>query len=690
MDRKPLDVETLWKMPRVGAPVPSPDGTRAIVPVTTYDMETNEGTTRLWELPADATGAGPGAPAHALTTADASSGQPAWSPDGRRLAFTRKPGGDAGDGKRKKGPAHPDAPQLFVMPTDGGEPERVTDLPFGVAEPRWFPDGRRVGFRSMVYRDAPTLEETAKRKKALADEPMKARISEDRFCRYWDRWLTDGRFFHLFVLDLETRELQDLTPDLWQMVPVDQVEAFAIAPDGREIAFTCLRGEPPYDLLIDTIYTMRVPARVRRDGKPPKLREVTPGHPADSARPVYSPDGAWIVWGMRREVDFYADRVRLVAYRRETKQRTVLTEDWDSSPHAWAFAEDSKTLLLLSEVDARVALWRLNLPAAVKNPKRNRPREIVRGGTFAGLRLADGRVFSSLSSLREPPEACVVDPRRGEVRRLSAFTSEVMKGVEISRVEDLRFVGAEDDEVQMFLLLPPGERMPKKGAKLRRRWPLVHMIHGGPHGTFGDVWHWRWNAQAFAAPGHAVACVNFHGSTSFGEAFTSSILGRWGDQPYEDVMAATDHLLKLGLVNRNRMAVTGGSYGGYLVSWIASQTDRFACAVNHAGVSDFQTQYASDITQGRARSMGGEPWDRLEDMDRYNPMRHARGFRTPMLVLHGEQDFRVGIEVYAVYKAMKLPARLVVYPDENHWILKPRNSRHWYGEVLGWLVRWMR
>jgi dipeptidyl aminopeptidase/acylaminoacyl peptidase len=245
----------------------------------------------------------------------------------------------------------------------------------------------------------------------------------------------------------------------------------------------------------------------------------------------------------------------------------------------------------------------------------------------------------------------------------------------------------------MFLVYPPGIRPPAGRRRPAKPWPLVHMIHGGPHGIFGDEWHWRWNAQTFAAPGYLVALVNFHGSTSWGQDFTASILGRWGDQPYIDIMAATDHLIARGLADQRKLAVTGGSYGGYLCSWIASQTDRFSAIVNHAGVSDFQTQYASDVTQGRARSMGGEPWKNVEGMDLYNPMRHAAGFRSPMLVIHGERDYRVphaqGIEIYNVYKAMGLPARLVCYPDENHWILKPRNSRHWYTEVQGWLRRWL-
>jgi dipeptidyl aminopeptidase/acylaminoacyl peptidase len=267
-----------------------------------------------------------------------------------------------------------------------------------------------------------------------------------------------------------------------------------------------------------------------------------------------------------------------------------------------------------------------------------------------------------------------------------------MKGLALGRVTERIITGAEGDEIQMFLIHPPRSRA-RAGARKSAPLPLVHLIHGGPHGVFGDQWHWRWNAQIFASAGYLTAMVNFHGSTSWGQDFTASILGRWGDQPYKDIMAATDHLVEKGLADPARMAAAGGSYGGYLVAWIASQTDRFACLINHAGVSDLQSQYASDWTQGRRRAMGGEPWDKLAGLDRYNPVRHAKGFASPMLVLHGERDYRVpycqGLEIYNIYKAMGLPARLAVYADENHWILKPRNSTHWHGEVLGWLDRWL-
>jgi dipeptidyl aminopeptidase/acylaminoacyl peptidase len=219
------------------------------------------------------------------------------------------------------------------------------------------------------------------------------------------------------------------------------------------------------------------------------------------------------------------------------------------------------------------------------------------------------------------------------------------------------------------------------------------MIHGGPHATFGDTWHFRWNAQAFAAPGYVVAMVNFHGSTSFGDSFARSIHGRWGDQPTVDILAATESLIERGIADPERMAITGGSYGGYLTAWMMSQTDRFRCAIAHAAVTNLGGMYATDMTYGFSRSRGAEIWEDPARVDRWSPSAHASGYNTPTLVIHGERDYRVpvtqGLELYGVLKSKGVPARLVYFPDENHWILKPQNSLVWYQEVHDWLAQWL-
>jgi dipeptidyl aminopeptidase/acylaminoacyl peptidase len=271
-------------------------------------------------------------------------------------------------------------------------------------------------------------------------------------------------------------------------------------------------------------------------------------------------------------------------------------------------------------------------------------------------------------------------------RRLTHVNDDLVARLALGTVEDATFEGAGGDPVQMFVVFPPGFSPAKK-------YPLVQVIHGGPHGATQDAFHYRWNLQAFAAPGYVVAAVNFHGSTGFGQPFVESILGAHGDKPFTDVMKATDALVARGYVDEKRMAAAGGSYGGYLVDWIEGHTDRFAALVSHAGVYSQLGQFASDATYGRQHSYGGYPFTNLANVERWSPDRYAASFKTPMLILHGERDFRVpvtqGLDLYGVLQAKGVPARLVDYPDENHWILKGENARHWYGEVLAWLARWL-
>jgi dipeptidyl aminopeptidase/acylaminoacyl peptidase len=647
---RPFTAEDLWAIPRVGAPVPSPDGRTLAVTVTAYDMEKNEGRGRIWLVPVA------GGEPRALTAPEHASGQPAFSPDGRQLAFTRK--GDKGRS------------QLHVMPLDGGEPRRLTDLPLGVFDPRWLPDGSGVVFAATVLKGHFTPEATAAELERREKDPVKAHITEDRVYRYWDTWLTTGEVPHLFLYDLASGKLKDLTPESTTWFDwMDPSGQYDIAPDGREIVFPGISFDAGKSLLRSAIYTAPVAGGAARC--------LTPDHPSDDSRPRYSPDGTSIVYGMQHDPYFYADRVRLMRYDRASQRHEPLAEHWTLSPTHWEFAADG-TLAIEAESAGRMGLFALRAGGE--------PRPLTERGSASGVSVArDGRVCFALQSLSEPAEvySCAADGRG--LQRHTRFTEEVTARFGMGEVREMQFEGAYGETVQMYIVLPPDYQP-------GRKYPLVQVIHGGPHGISADQFHPRWNGQLFAAPGYVAALVNFQGSTSWGQDFAERIQAAWGDRPYQDVMRATDLLIASGLADETRMAACGGSYGGYMAAWIEAHTDRFRCIVNHAGVYDTLSQYASDMTQGRSRAFGGEPWEGIDAIDRYNPARFAEGFVTPMLVIHGERDYRVpvaqGLECYGVLKAKGVPARLVYFPDENHWVLKPRNSVLWYREVHAWLARW--
>jgi dipeptidyl aminopeptidase/acylaminoacyl peptidase len=644
-----LNAEQLWRIPRVGDPVAA--GDTVVVPVTTHDLEKHEGRTRLWRVDPD------GGDPVPLTTPDASATKPALSPDGRRLAFLRE---------------HDGARQVYVLDLAGGEGVRVTSLPLGALGARWMPDGEALVVVAMLFRGHDSIEATQTERERRSKDPVTARVTEDAVYRFWDRWLTDGRVPHLFLVPaVEGAPPRHLTPGFerwmrWDNVG-DPLSDVSVSPDGAEIAFVADRSEAPHRDLRWTLFLVNP-----EDGAP---RDATPDLTGHVTGPRHAPDGQSLVYGMQRIPDFYADRVRIVRWDRTPDVHHVLTEDWDHSAAGWAFVGDD--LVFAAEDAGRTPLWRMPLAGGA-------PVRLATSGTLSVPAVTgDGTVFASEHGLDRPPEVVRVDPE--SVVPVTRFARPGLEGTALGSVEERRFPGTGGVEIQLFLVHPPED--PGGPA------PLVHMIHGGPHGVFGDAWHWRWNAQVFAAPRRLVAMVNFHGSTSFGEAFTQSIQGAWGDRPARDVEAATDLLVEEGLTDSSRMAVTGGSYGGYLVSWLVSQTDRYACAVAHAAVTDLPGMYASDVTMGRTRSYGAEVFEDLERVQRWSPSAHAGGYATPTLVIHGDRDFRVpitqGLEFYGVLKAKGIEARLVTYPDENHWVLSSANSIHWYGEVLGWLDRFL-
>jgi len=651
--RRQFTVEDLWKVKRVSGPALSPDGKWLAVTVSTFDMETNEGSSDIWLVAAD------GSETRRLTADPASDSSPAWSPDGKTIAFISG---------RDDGPS-----QIYLIRVDGGEAWKLTDIPTGASGHKWSADGKKIYFVSNVWQDCEDDECNKQRLEEEKESKVKAHATESPLYRFWNHWLTEGRVPHLFVADAETGEHKDLFAGTDWFLDVLGAGSgdYDVSPDGTEICFTFDSADNPGLDSNDDLYLLSLEGG--------EVRKVT-DNPASDGGPIYSPDGKYIAYGMSRE-KFAPDYRRIALYDRGSAETRVLTDSFEFSCGGVTWNATSDTLFFTAGVKARSPIFSIATGGG-------EVKMILEGHSNSSVQLSpDGqKVYFSRQSFSMPPTIFGANTDgTGEVQ-LSHFNDELLADIAWHSVEEHYFEGADGDDVQILLLKPAGFDPAAK-------WPLVHMIHGGPHGAFGDSFHFRWNAQLFGAPGYVVACVNFHGSSGFRQNFFDSIAGAEGGKPYEDVMKGTDYLLGLGYIDEKRMAATGGSYGGYLVNWIATQNDRFACLVSHAGNFNHHGMFASDTPRYRERRWGGFPWDNQESTDRWSPNRFAANIETPMLIIHGDLDYRVvvtqGLECYNTLKIRGVPARLLHYPDEGHWIQKPQNSRLWYNEVHTWFERWI-
>lgn len=655
--KRPMTPEDLWAMERAGAPAISPDGQLVVFTVNRFSVEENKGDTDLWLVPTDGS-----APPRRLTWNPGADGAPAWSPDGQRIAFVSK---------RGEAP-----PQLYVLTLDGGEARPVTKLPVAVQGPKWFPDGQRIGFVAATWPDLngdwPAVQ---KRLDAHKADKTQAKIADTRLLRFWDEYRTDGRFHHVFVVDLDKSEVKDLTPGLARTMDfLSPEEGWDLAPDGAEIVYSVNNTQPPYQTINFDVFIQ--PLGSEGNDRP---RNITEDNPAHDMAPRYSPDGRWIVYGRNRRPDVDPDFARLGRYDRKSGETRTLAEDWDAQADGWTFTPDGKTLVFHVQEKGRVHVYSMPIEGGS-------PKLLAKGGTTGGVDVAGNRIVFTRQSLLAPADLFTLALDGGAERRLTKLNAERLAEIDFGTVGEATFEGAGGDPVHMHLIFPPG-------FDPKRKWPLVHVIHGGPHGASLDDFHYRWNGALFASRGYVVSMVNFHGSTGYGQAFAESILGNHADKPFEDMMKATDWLIAQGYVDEKRMGAAGGSYGGYLVAWILGHTDRFAALVDHAGVYDLMGQFASDDAYGRPNNYGAAPWTDPARIDLYSPSRYAKNFETPTLILHGEKDYRVpvtqGINLYGVLQGKGVPARIVIFPEENHWVLKPQAALLWWKEVFGWLGKYL-
>ena len=652
--KRPITVEDLWAAKRPGAPSLSPDGKWAAVELTSYDMEKNNATSDIWLLATD------GSAQRQLTSHTARDGAPVWSPDGKWIAFLSKREGD-------------DQTQIYLISPAGGEAHRLTKTPTGVSAPKWFADSRRLAFLSWVWPDLTTDEEQARRQEEQQENKVKAHIVDSTTFRYWDHWLADGRVPHVFVVEVGTGKHRDLLAgtglSLARQDP--SADTYSISPDGNEVAMvTDLAKDPGYMPNAD-IVTLSL-----RDTK---WINLTADNPASDSSPRYSPDGKTIAY-LRQTIPYAPDRARIVLHDRAGGAKRTLAENWDRSADGPVWSRDSQRLYFTAEDKARSHVWALAASGGT-------PRALIEGSTNSGLTLsADGRMLAFLrTSMGMPPTVFAAATDGSGVRKIDTFNDTLTAQWQLGEVKDVYFTGWGGHPVQMWVVYPP-DFDPKK------KWPLLQIVHGGPHGAWLDQFHFRWNLHLFASRGYVVAAVNYHGSPGWGDAFTDSIKGEYGTRELADIEKGTDHLIAQGYIDPQRLAAAGGSYGGYMVAWMNGHTDRYKAYVCHAGVYNWVSQMASDVVRGRERALGGFPWAAPDRVLGQSAQSYARNFKTPTLVVHGENDYRVpvtqGFEYYSTLRMLDVPARLVYFPDENHWVLKPQNSRLWYKEFFDWIGKY--
>lgn len=637
--KPPLTAESMWALTRVGSPALSPDGRFAVVSVTAHELATEKRDSNLWLFPTD------GGPARQLTFDPGGESEAAWSPDGRMIAFVAKRGEDK-------------AGQVYVLPMEGGEARRVTDVPTGARMPKWLPDGKRIAFLTRVWTDLGDWSAQGARLKERAESKMTAKVWDKLPISHWDHWI-DDRETHIYVQPLDGGAPVPVTLKSGLKVHWQEPggRPYDVSPDGRDVAFTVDSDptgvKPNVDVVVLPI----------AGGKPVNLTAANKD--GADAEPLFSPDGRWLAFVQRRVYGHWAENGKLMLHDRRTGETRGITESWDRSAGGLVWAADGNALYGSIDDSATMRVYRFDPAGAA-------PKPVTGASSFGELAMAGGTLVGLRQSFSEPPTLVRIDPQNGAATKLSAFNDAALAATALGRTESVTYKGADGADIQMWVTYPPGFD-PKK------KYPMFLLLHGGPHVGITDTWHWRWNAQIFAGWGYVTAWHNFHGSSGFGEAFTDSINPNWMDKPYEDTIKAADWFARQPWIDPQRMVAGGGSYGGYLASVLLGKDHPFKALIAHAAVYNLYTQEAADY--GGTKDRFGEFWERPEEWQRISPHMHAAKFKTPTLVIHGQLDYRVpvthGIELFQILQNKGIPSRLVYYPDENHWVLKPQNSVFW-------------
>jgi dipeptidyl aminopeptidase/acylaminoacyl peptidase len=635
---------------RAADPQISPDGKMVAFVISYQNKMENRSNSNVYLIPTD------GGELRQLTRATGANYNPRWMPDGKSIAFVSTRDGEA---------------EIWTISVGGGEARKVSTISTGVSDLQISPDGKWYGFDSEVFPDCPNDDCNQKRNEEMEKSKVKAKIFDKLPYRVWNAW-KDGKRNHTFVLSAGGGAATDLTPGDNDSPPIDLGGNwdFAFSPDGKELAFT--RNPDPMVVTStnNEIYVIPVTG-----GTPKNITE----NPADDCQPLYSPDGQSIAYLRMQRPGFEADQKQLVLYERSSGKRINLTNGFDYSVNEVAWSPDSKTLFFNADDKSNESIFKITVAT-------KKIETLVDKGYNQSIRvLPDGRSLVFLKeSIDRPAELYRIDVDGGNLRKLSSINDGIVDKLDMNPKEDFWFSGAGGTKVHGFLVKPPAFDASKK-------YPMIFLIHGGPQGQWGDQFHYRWNVQMFASRGYVAVLVNPRGSTGYGQKFTDEISHDWGGKVYEDLMKGVDYAVKsYPFIDGTRIAAAGASYGGYMIDWIEGHTARFKCLVSHDGVFDPVSMYgATEELWFPEWEFAGTPYKNPKLYQRWSPLASASDFKTPMLVIHGQQDFRVdvsqGFQLFTALQRQGVKSKMLYFPDEGHFVVKPANAELWYRTVLDWI-----